>query len=540
LAVFLTCTLFYAVFAWGQYPYVAAATAAIAILGFLDDRLRLRPSVKLLGQSICVLIVLWSGVVFHATPWNWFNVTITFLWIAGVTNAFNLIDNMDGLCAGVAIIISVSRILFGLETGDPAGALLSAALGGAFVGFLVFNYKPAKIFMGDCGSMFAGFALGALAIASPQPRTRVFIAGLFYPALTFLYPLFDTILVSVLRRAAGRPVSVGGRDHSSHRLVSLGLSEHRVLWLLWGLAAVGSAAGLCTYWLPFGVLVISALLVVAATIFGVFLGTLPNYAPPETAPVRSHWWRRMVPTFRATITVVVDVLLSGIALLSAFLVRWEDGFAGAPLHDFEISLPVIMVTHAAACIAFRTFNLGWRWFGSADLIVLVKASATSAVVSLFTIWMFGFRGYSRGVIVLYAVLSIFYSVAVRALLRFLWDTLPSVERRRAAILGAGVAGELAVLLLQHNEEIRAKPVMILDPDPAAAHMRIHGVPVYSTGPNWLETLVERRVEVVVVVESNGTLPEMHRELALACRRAGIDVRTCDLSLRPALSIGSYA
>ena len=333
---------------------------------------------------------------------------------------------------------------------------------------------------------------------------------------------------------------MGGRDHSSHRLVSLGLSEYRVLWLLWGLAAIGSAAGLCTYWLPFGVLIIGALLVVAATIFGVFLGTLPNYAPPDSAPVRSRWWRRTVPTLRATISLAVDVLLSGIALLSAFLIRWEDSFSGPPLHDFEISLPIIMVTHACACIAFRTFNLGWRWFGSTDLFVLVKASLTSTIVSLFTIWMFGFRGYSRGVIVLYAVLTIFYSVTIRALLRFLWDTLPSIEKRRAAILGAGVAGELAVLLLQRSEDMRAKPVMILDADPAAAHMRIHGVPVRCMGPDVFDALVKARIDLLVLVETNGALPEMHRELALACKRAGLDVEQCDISLRPALSIGNYA
>ena len=200
------------------------------------------------ASRLRVIVVIASGVVFRVTPWEWANLVLTFLWIAGITNAFNLIDNMDGLCAGVAVIICASRFVFAVQNGDPRGALLAGDHSPAAVlGFLVFNYKPAQIFLGDCGSMFVGFSLGALAVASPVPNTRVFASTLFYPALTFLYPIFDTALVSVLRRSAGRPISVGGRDHSSHRLVSLGLTERKAVWLLWLLSAIGAAVGLLTY-----------------------------------------------------------------------------------------------------------------------------------------------------------------------------------------------------------------------------------------------------------------------------------------------------
>jgi UDP-GlcNAc:undecaprenyl-phosphate GlcNAc-1-phosphate transferase len=397
LAVFLTCALLYTLFAWGRYPMIAASAAAIALIGFLDDRVQLRPLVKFLAQSTCVIVVMASGVVFRATPWEAVNLALTFLWIAGITNAFNLIDNMDGLCAGVAVIISASRLWFAIETGDPGTALISALLCGSFLGFLAFNYRPAKIFMGDCGSMLAGFTLGALALASPVPRTRVFVSAIFFPALTFLYPIFDTVLVSILRRAAGRPITVGGRDHSSHRLVSLGLSEGNVVWLLWGLTALGSLAGLVTYSMPFGVVGIGFLLVTGVAVLGVFLGTLPAYIPPDTALIRSTWFRRRIPTLRAGTTLVVDVLLSGVALLSAFLVRWDQGFPGAHAHEFLISLPVVMLGYALASLSLRTFNLGWRWFGAPDLIQLAKCVLLGLTLSMFVIWMAGMRGYSRGV-----------------------------------------------------------------------------------------------------------------------------------------------
>ena len=271
LAILITLAIVYLAVVPGHYGQIVAAAVFVALLGFLDDRIQLKPSIKFAGQSVAALAVIASGVVFRGTPWELLNLALSFLWIVGITNAFNLIDNMDGLCGGVTVIISGFRCWFTVANGDAAGALIMAALGGSFLGFLAFNYKPAKIFMGDCGSMFAGFLLGALTIASPPPRSGVVLSALLYPVLTFLYPIFDTVLVSVMRRAAGRPISVGGRDHSSHRLVAMGLSEQQAVWVLWALTAIGSAAGLVVHPIPFSAL---ALTIAGGTIFGVPLGTL--------------------------------------------------------------------------------------------------------------------------------------------------------------------------------------------------------------------------------------------------------------------------
>ena len=178
LAILIASACCYLCFASDHYRIVAVCGAFISLLGFLDDRVQLRPLVKFGGQSVAVVIVIANGVVFRATPWEWANLAVTFLWIAGITNAFNLIDNMDGLCAGVAVIICCSRFLLALRNYEAGGALLLAILAGSVLGFLIFNHKPARIFMGDCGSMFIGFSLGALAIASPVPHTRVCFSAL--------------------------------------------------------------------------------------------------------------------------------------------------------------------------------------------------------------------------------------------------------------------------------------------------------------------------------------------------------------------------
>ena len=257
MAIFLSCAVAYWLACPGRYPRIALAVAALWIFGFLDDRLRFRPALKLAVQVTAAGFVVLGGVVFPATPWYLPNVALSIFWMVMITNAFNLIDNMDGLCAGVVIVIAL------------------------FAGFLVFNYHPARIFMGDCGSLPAGFALGALTLAGPAPHKGLLLTGFLYPALTFAYPIFDTALVSALRKLTGRPISQGGRDHSSHRLASQGLDQRQVVWILWLLTAFGSSLGIMIHWMPDALFAAVGLLLVLLGTFALSLATLPGYPRPE-------------------------------------------------------------------------------------------------------------------------------------------------------------------------------------------------------------------------------------------------------------------
>jgi UDP-GlcNAc:undecaprenyl-phosphate GlcNAc-1-phosphate transferase len=510
---------------------IAVCAGFVSLLGFLDDRVQLRPLGKFAGQSVAVIIVIASGVVFRVTPWEWANLIITFLWIAGITNAFNLIDNMDGLCAGVAAIICGSRFIFALHNHDEGGALLLAVLAGSVLGFLIFNYKPARIFMGDCGSMFVGFSLGSLAIASPVPNTRIFVSTLFYPALAFLYPIFDTLLVSVLRRSAGRPISVGGRDHSSHRLVSLGLTERKAVWLLWLLAAIGAFAGLLTHAMPVGAFAIAILLVSGVTVFGVFLATLPTYVMPDTAPVRANWIRRLTPNLRAGVTLVVDVLLAGTALLVAFLIRWDNTFIGPPMHQFLLSLPIVMGLHAIASVGFRTFDSGWRWFAARDVLALSCSAIVSSVASIVVLWFMGMRDNWHSVFLLYAFFVLAFTAGLRFFMRLLWNTLATpVGTRRAVVLGANGATELMVLVLRQSRQMNATPVAVIDPDQSADRKHIHGVVTHYAGENALPLLQKLHTDLLVVPFGE-ELTDEHRRILEQCRAAGITIEQLEVRMR---------
>ena len=264
LAIFLSCAAAYWLVCPGRYPRIALAVAALWIFGFLDDRLRLPPLLKLAVQVTAAGFVVLGGVVFPAHSV-----------VSAERGPQHVLDRDDHQCLqpdrqhGRAVRRSGDHhlpvpLLAADSEGYRADANLCAILAAAFAGFLIFNYHPARIFMGDCGSLPAGFALGALTLAGPAPHKGLLLAGFCYPALTFAYPIFDTALVSILRKLAGRPISVGGRDHSSHRLASLGLDQRQVVWILWLLTAFGSSLGIMIHWMP------DALFAAGALLLGLF------------------------------------------------------------------------------------------------------------------------------------------------------------------------------------------------------------------------------------------------------------------------------
>lgn len=286
LGVLIACACSYLLFSENGFGAIASGAAFISVVGFIDDRLQLRPIVKLAGQLAAALLLIASGAVLYLTPWTWMNVIITVFWLVAITNAFNLIDNMDGLCGGVATVIALSGAGLAIIQGDPGRALMLGIVGGACLGFLVFNHNPARIFLGDCGSLFVGFSLASLAVSRPDAVTGHSVIDSIYAIPAFLYPIFDMTLVSVLRRRAGKPISVGGRDHSSHRLVSMGLTERRAVWVLWLCAALCASCALLTYGNSLWFFATTGVLLLGLTVFGFSLASLPSFSASVSGPMQ--------------------------------------------------------------------------------------------------------------------------------------------------------------------------------------------------------------------------------------------------------------
>jgi len=211
-------------------------------VGLIDDIFRINPPTKLILQIVATCLLAMAGYAIPFTGHLYIDMLISVFLVLCVTNAFNLLDNMDGLSAGVAIIVLLARGVFFVADGDWQAVVICAALVGAIGGFLIFNFNPASIFMGDCGSLFIGFTISALFVISSTGRSANFSRNLLY-LLLLLIPLLDTFFVAITRKASGRRISQGGKDHLSHRLVKAGLTERRAVLILYGMALfVGGAS----------------------------------------------------------------------------------------------------------------------------------------------------------------------------------------------------------------------------------------------------------------------------------------------------------
>ncbi|HJW83849.1 MAG TPA: MraY family glycosyltransferase [Anaerolineae bacterium] len=205
--------------------------AFVSLLGTWDDRWGVRPLVKLVGQFFAAAIVMSTGVVVQLFGEAWLNLGASALWIVGITNAFNLLDNMDGLSSGVGLIAAAFFTLMAALSEQSYVAALSAAVVGACLGFLIYNFNPASIFMGDSGSLFLGFVLAALGVKLRFPDNVTFVTWMV-PVLVLGVPLFDTTLVTLSRlRRRLNPFTTPGKDHASHRLVSAGFTTREAVML---------------------------------------------------------------------------------------------------------------------------------------------------------------------------------------------------------------------------------------------------------------------------------------------------------------------
>jgi len=199
-------------------------TWGMAVIGLADDVAGLSPKTKLLGQTLMAALAVYAGIAYPLTPSFWINAAFTVFWIVGITNAINLLDNMDGLAAGIAVIAAAAVVLL-VGPSNPIGGLALCMLA-ATAGFLIFNWNPAKVFMGDVGALSIGFFLACASVKTADPVSGLG-TRLFVPCLVLFIAIFDTLLVSVTRRMHGRRISLGARDHASHRLVLIGLSERQ-------------------------------------------------------------------------------------------------------------------------------------------------------------------------------------------------------------------------------------------------------------------------------------------------------------------------
>lgn len=216
--------------------------AVIALGGFIDDLKDIKPAYKISIQltAACILIISGVGINKITNPFSssipWFDIGIfsiplTIIWVVGVTNAFNLIDGLDGLAAGIGFIASITLFIICILNGRYEAAILTAVLSGALIGFLPYNFYPAKIFLGDTGSQLVGFLLAAISIEGTIKSAAAF--ALAVPILAFGLPIYDTLFAIVRRKVNGKPIMQGDKGHLHHRLLDMGLTQKQAVIIMY-------------------------------------------------------------------------------------------------------------------------------------------------------------------------------------------------------------------------------------------------------------------------------------------------------------------
>jgi len=214
-------------------PIAPIILASIIILAFgiWDDISGILAPWKLLGQLLAALLLIWQGVMVHFTGVFVFDILITIFWVIGITNAFNLVDSMDGLAAGLGGITSVFLVIGTFQAGQGSLSLLGAILLGCSIGVFYFNFSLSRLFLGDSGAQLLGFTLASLALAYTPPNLPQ-ASSWFVPILLFSIPIFDTTLVTVSRLRRKLPFYKANSDHTYHRLVALGISPLRSVFTI--------------------------------------------------------------------------------------------------------------------------------------------------------------------------------------------------------------------------------------------------------------------------------------------------------------------
>lgn len=524
---------------------VIGGSTFLFFVGLVDDLVHTKPYQKLIGQVMGAAFVIYYGL---ALPWSRFavlNVIFTIFWLVGITNAINLLDNMDGLAAGIAAIASGFLGLNFVAGGQPTEALMLSAFAAALVGFLVYNSHPASIFMGDSGSMFIGFFLASSALIHLSGgRSRTFVPVLAVPILVLFIPIFDTTFVTILRKLSGRAASQGGRDHTSHRLVALGLSEKRAVLMLYGLAGLsGGLAVLVREMKPDVSIALIAAFTIVLTLLGVYLAGVKGYTEEEQiATFREKPPYAFLIDFsykRRIFEVLLDVILISLAYWSAYAIKFGPYQNDQQWKLFLRTLPVVVFVRLAVFLVMGVYRGIWRYTGFGDLLVFGKAVAVgSAITLLILLFRFHFQEFSRAVFLIDGIAMLLVLAASRMAFRFFRQMLPtnSREGRRALIYGAGDAGELLLRELLNNRELQYAPVGFMDDDPQKQGKVIHGLRVFGTNGSLRQIAISQRVEAVLI--SSPRIPEDRvDEMLRECETVNIELKRMSIRIEPISSTG---
>ena len=531
-----------------RYWGLLAGTAIIFLVGLYDDIKQLKPQYKLLGEIVASSIAVFAGFstdffsprIENVVIAELLNIALTYLWIIGITNAFNLIDNIDGLAAGIAIIASSILGYLFYTSGNFILFYISVIFVSSITGFLFFNFPPATIFMGDSGSLFLGFTLSILSIAR-EPQASNLFAVMGVPVLIFLIPIIDTTMVSVTRPLIGKSPMSGGKDHTSHRLIAIGLSEKQTLLILYFIAVTMGIAGIVLeeieYWYS---LVIVPILVILLALFAAYLAQVKIIDDEDSRDLENPVYEIAIKlTYKMRfLEVILDFFIISIAWYLAILISSEFVMNTTKWSFFLQTLPFLLIIAYFAAYIFGIYQEIWKYINLKDIIQYFKVVFITLLLFMGSLSLFGlneqFEILEINKVMAIFFLGIFYLTGLigsRAIFK-LFDAIfydqNNKKKEQVLIYSSMDYGELILDWLHKKYEIGYQPIGIVTDNTLQVGRQIHGVRVIGTGKELKNILEESSVSGIVVAELNDE--RELKELINICEEKGCWVKVLSLKL----------
>ena len=491
-------------------PKFAAQLAGAAIAASFG--IHLGSEVHLFGQVIAL---------------GWLAVPLSMLWLVGITNAFNIVDGLDGLSAGLALVSAVSLAGAAIFVGHTGLAMLALVLAGALAGFLPYNIYPAKIFLGDTGSTAIGFTLACLALRGGATLTSGL--AILAPILVLGLPIAET-LISMARRFV-RGLRSGGRmavfeadaGHIHHRLLALGFDKRRAVLILYGIGLTLALTGYLSLFLTYKKAAVLMLTMIAAAFIG-----LSRLGYDEFAVIRRGDLLRMyeVPVLRRSLFgVFIDLAIATLAVYGTFVLKYDDWL----LVTNRAGALWLFAVYPLVCLAsFAAFGLYKRVWRAASVEDLVRCSLAATVATAVTAVLSMLFNQSTPPITWFATCYLLILIGMngsRASYRLLQESSNRLRPTGEPVLiyGAGRGGATVVRELLSRPDTTMRPVGFIDDDPRRAGKVFSGYPVLGAVET-IESAIHRFAVRGVVVATTKVKPERLRAAALVCERTGIWMR----------------
>jgi UDP-GlcNAc:undecaprenyl-phosphate GlcNAc-1-phosphate transferase len=463
----------------GAPTWLVLGALGLCILGLLDDIVALTPRTKLLCEIPFALAAAALVNIPHVMPWGLQNLAVAF-WVLTAINAYNLVDGLDGLAAGLGMIGALAVAAIAVLHHDRTLAVTALLFAGVLSGFLIYNFSPASIYLGDAGSLAGGFVLGVLCLDAVRYAGQSKLAILATPALLMAVPIIDTSIVTVTRLATGRAISNRGLDHCHHRLHNLGLSQKRVAFALWALGSVGALWAIFISWASRATII--TVLPLCALMFatvGLFLANLSfEHEPPSRlygvvprlgSLILSLAYRRRAVEFALDFLVISSAYYGAVLIHHNFQPTWAHVAADSRV------LPLVCLGAYTAFLITRTYRQMWRYAG-VEAALRFQVAAVLAGLLIASISSLAGLQIPPSRLALFVILLANLLVGTRMSFRILAAVLKhfAAPIRRVLVVGAGSAGESVARNLMRDGVAELSLVGFLDDDVFKHRMLVRG------------------------------------------------------------------